>query len=603
MDASRRSPLDVSAESGEDPMVTLARKFGDNSDQRLTEPSSIAGVRSRYVQPRGPETVDPNSFAGRLVKGTEHTVNAPMQNAAEGANALKGEHDRLYDEALAEVTQQEKTLKPEGAPQPQQGQQGFVELPPPPPPIGIPGAPGGPGGAAGGGQPSREYIPEDRASAGRRLGLVPQTEDQQSMVDQQVWLQEQRAQGAHESAAKQASINDSMAADQAARAKEFDREQRAVALAAQRAFEQRTKERAELEKQATVDPDRFWKQHWAGPVGSRVMAALGLAALGFATNGQGVAAGMSQIKGLVDSDIEAQKATINAKTRLLELSGQDNKEYLASQQDKLRNLDNARIVAYKAAATQMEAIKANTQNKDQAIAADQLVVRLRQTAMELERKQESEFIKEMESAAEKNRTARNAARAAAAAQARSDARHEQGRADDIWKAQMAHKFKLEEIAAHGGVTGAKANKSIAEAGAIQDETKTALELLAKYKPKQTIPGFGAGDDLKDFVANKVPGSDKLMRNPEAIQNYQVIMAPIESQLHAVTGAAMSEPERKWRMRGLIGDGSKEAIEQGLRRIQRYQGVYEQLMRQPGMTTEKAAEVVAGQVRKDTGGAK
>ena len=604
MDASRRSPLDVAAESGEDPMVTLARKFGDNSDQRLTEPSSIAGVRSRYVQPRGPETVDPNSFAGRLVKGTEHTVNAPMQNAAEGANALKGEHDRLYDEALAEVTQQEKTLKPEGAPQPQQGQQGFVELPPPPPPIGIPGAPGGPGGAAGGGQPSREYIPEDRASAMRRQGVVPPTEDQQSMTDQQVWLQEQRAQAAHESAAKQASINDSMAADQAARAKEFDREQRAVALAAQRAFEQRTKQRAELEKQATVDPDRFWKQHWAGPVGSRVMASLGLAALGFATNGQGVAAGMSQIKGLVDSDIEAQKATINAKTRLLELSGQDNKEYLASQQDKLRNLDNARIVAYKAAATQMEAIKANTQNKDQAIAADQLVVCLRQTAMELERKQESEIIKEMESAAEKNRAARNAARAAAAAQARSDARHEQGRADEFYKQQLAHKFKLEEIAAHGEAAGtSKPNKSIAESGAIQQETKSALQLLSKYKPDQTVPGFGAMDDIKDSIANKVPGSDKLMRTDEATQNYQTIMAPMESQIHAMTGAAMPESERKWRMRVMVGDGSKKAIERGLKRIQTYQAVHEQLMRQRGMSAEQAAAAVANQIRKDTGEAR
>lgn len=581
-------------------MVTLARKFGDNSDQRLTEPSSIAGVRSRYVQPRGPETVDPNSFMGRLVKGNEHTVNAPMQNAAEGINGIKSGHDRLYDEALAEVTQQEKTLKPEGT-QPQQGQQGFVELPPPPPPIGIPGAPGGPGGAASGGQPSREAIPEDRASVMRRHGIVPQTEDQQSMVDQQVWLQEQRAQAAHESADKRAVLNDSTAADQAARAREFDREQRAVALAAQRAFEVRTKQRAELEKQATVDPDRFWKEHWAGPVGGRILAALGAAGVGLATNGQGINGYLGQIKGLVDSDIDAQKATIAAKTRLHEMAGQDGKEYLASQQDKLRNLDNARIVAYKAAATQMEGIKANTQNKDQAMAADQLVVSLRQTAMELERKQEGEIIKEMESAAEKNRAARNAARAAAASQARSDARYEQGRADDFYKQQVAHKFKLKEIAAHGEAAGtSKSNKSIAESGAIQQETKTALQLVAKYKDGQTIPGFGAADDVKDSIADKVPGSGKLMRSTEAIENYQTIMAPMESQIHAMTGAAMPESERKWRMLVLVGDGSKKAVVRGLRRIQQYQAIHDQLMRQRGLSSEQAAAAVADQMREDTG---
>lgn len=133
----------------------------------------------------------------------------------------------------------------------------------------------------------------------------------------------------------------------------------------------------ELEKLSVNEPDRFWNEHWAGPVFSRVGASI---AIGLATfGGQGQLA-YKMISDGINRDIDAQKSQWEAKKMLAEKYGRLDDQLIKSYDSKLEDLERVRSTGLNAAAQRLKDMAAAMGDKEQARKAEEAVWKLQDEA-------------------------------------------------------------------------------------------------------------------------------------------------------------------------------------------------------------------------------
>jgi len=343
---------------------------------------------------------------------------------------------------------------------------------------------------------------------------------------------------------------------------------------AEKVWKREQERNAKLEKLATQDPDRFWKNHFAGPVGSRVMAAVAMGFAGF-NSPQALKIMSDNINQSIEDDLRSQENTYQNHLKIAERGRLADKDYLQSHQENMRNLDAVRIASRQLAADTITAATAHLNNSEAVIKAkevsNQFLMDKEKLKMENEAKVKKEILEERE------RRMR-----AAAAQAREEYLHKRAVQEEWDRAMRDHGFRKDLQSQAMGPSLLKAAGDMSAANARRDEV---IARLSKLKPDQDVPGYGKWNDIKN--AATPDAARKFVMTDEESRNYGTIGPIIQSYVHDVTGAQSTDKEREWLERTIIGDGKAGTIRRNLMRMSAYAGIKQKYI-DKGMDANTAA---------------
>ncbi|TXH51990.1 MAG: hypothetical protein E6Q97_17070 [Desulfurellales bacterium] len=148
-----------------------------------------------------------------------------------------------------------------------------------------------------------------------------------------------------------------------------------------------------LSKESVSDPDKFWKDHWAGPVFGRIGAAI---AIGLATfGGQGQTA-YKMISDGINRDIDAQKARWEAKAQLAKKHGDADALQLKAYDDRLHDLEHMRTVGLQASAQRLKDMAAAMGDSERQRHADIAVAALQDESARNAAKQEAAVLQSIQ---------------------------------------------------------------------------------------------------------------------------------------------------------------------------------------------------------------
>jgi hypothetical protein len=182
--------------------------------------------------------------------------------------------------------------------------------------------------------------------------------------------------------AKAARAEQAAIAERTAKQEAFWREQRAVAVETAMARHQARLD--ELQELSVSDPDKYWNDHWAGPIFGRVISAIaiGLASLG--PHGGNLA--YKQISDGINRSLDAQKQTFEAKKALAEKYGALDQLSLKTYDDKLDDIERLRATGLNAAAQRMKDMASAMGDAERVRAAQDAITKLQMEATETDAK-------------------------------------------------------------------------------------------------------------------------------------------------------------------------------------------------------------------------
>lgn len=489
---------------------------------------------------------DPNSFLGRI-----------LYNA-----------DKTAGKAIADSNPPQ--LPPPGQQAGQQAQQAQGET------VKVPQVQHPGVAVSGGGAPSPNAgMPaNDRARAEDKLGILKDTPGYSALRANEEDLLKQREDLAELNRQSQDSLGQAGLAEQRHTVEAMHKASEAYMPEAKKMWEREQERNAKLEKLATQDPDRFWKNHFAGPVGSRVMAAVAMGFAGF-NSPQALKIMSDNINQSIEDDLRSQENTYQNHLKIAERGRLADKDYLQSHQENMRNLDAVRIASRQLAADTITAATAHLNNSEAVIKAkevsNQFLMDKEKLKMENEAKVKKEILEERE------RRMR-----AAAAQAREEYLHKRAVQEEWDRAMRDHGFRKDLQSQAMGPSLLKAAGDMSAANARRDEV---IARLSKLKPDQDVPGYGKWNDIKN--AATPDAARKFVMTDEESRNYGTIGPIIQSYVHDVTGAQSTDKEREWLERTIIGDGKAGTIRRNLMRMSAYAGIKQKYI-DKGMDANTAA---------------
>lgn len=347
----------------------------------------------------------------------------------------------------------------------------------------------------------------------------------------------------------------------------------------------------DLDKYATQDPDRFFKQHFMGPVGSRIGAAITLGLAGFA-GPQTLKVMSDSIDEAIKNDMLAQERTYAHKRDIYDrFKGLRDEEF--QQMDKKADyLKSATIAARNYAADRLQAAAASVEDRDKSLAAQQAANALRQQAAKDEADRKAAALKAAAEGIEKNRLLRHQAANAAASHAAAQREKNEQRAFELLKLKFGK----------GGHMSPGLVKENASLTAQRDEIAQARELVKDKNPEDTVPGFGTSRKLKEGLAHLLPRgfSDAAiqgMTSKEEAKNIGIVRPVLFNQMHEITGAAMPEAERNDYVSTYTGDGTYGALQATLKKLERYKAIKQEMLQQ-GASEDDASQAMAEIIRRE-----
>lgn len=392
----------------------------------------------------------------------------------------------------------------------------------------------------------------------RILGGIPGVTPEQEALDRM------RQDGAidQQAAAQQQADFNAAERERVAQIEQANRAAQERALAELRAAQaqalENSRKRLEtMEKDAVEDPNRFWDNHFAGPVFGRIGAAIGI---GLATfGGQGQLA-YKMVSDGINRDIDAQRQTLAAKQKLAERWGQHDARSAALLEDRMEDLERARVAALNDSARRMENMAKGLGDQNKIRAAGETAAKFRADA--------ANHLEQINTAVSKrvleDRKKREAAAAAAA--------NAGNVLEQVRKAHLKGRLKGIEKKGESDVTGEGPGTGQLTPGKFAD-------LLNKYSTSRNkVDDFEVSigrmeEQLKGFKDDDLPGfgpvgkyRPMILMGPEGQRLRQTATDLMNSEIYRQSGKAISPGEYERLKQALSGAGGKKDLEWGLSKL-------------------------------------